>query len=503
MEFLTRYRNVIILFFVLPLSFIYELILSFRNRIYWYFLSTPHLHDEGVKKVQQQVIAWNNSGSTKPMCTARSPWKTMSPRTASFKNNCHQITINLRDILKVDTEKCIVRVEPLVNMGQITKYLLPLGYALAVMVEMEDLTVGGLVMGLGMETNSHHFGLIQETVAAYELILGDGTFIRSTPTENADLFYALPWSYGTLGFLVAVELKIVPIKPYIHLAYLPCHSLDEMCQLTQSLANDENGPHFLEVTVFNKNESVIMCGEFADVSTGEQKAKINKINYWFKPWFYKHVETFLKYGKSDEYIPLRHYYHRHTRSIFWELESMVPFGNHPVYRWLFGWLGAPKVSFIKLTMTPELRNEMAQMHVVQDFILPIAELKKSILLADELFNIYPMLIYFIKICDHGNYQGFLRKPENIIAGKDYGMYFDLGIYGIPPAVKNKQSWDMEKTMKKAECYTRDVKGYQCLYVNIFSNKEEFEQMFDHTFYRNMRIKYKAEKAFPEMYDKVR
>lgn len=48
--------------------------------------------------------------------------------------------------------------------------------------------------------------------------------------------------------------------------------------------------------------------------------QINPIGYFWKPWFFKHVEEFLKSGPAVEYIPLRHYYHRHTRSIFWELQ---------------------------------------------------------------------------------------------------------------------------------------------------------------------------------------
>ena len=36
----------------------------------------------------------------------------------------------------------------------------------------------------------------------------------------------------------------------------------------------------------------------------------------------------------DEYIPLKHYYHRFTRSIFWEIEDMIPFANHWLYRTL-------------------------------------------------------------------------------------------------------------------------------------------------------------------------
>lgn len=502
-KFGTKYRGIIIVVFCLPLSFLYECIFTLRNWLYWTFLMSPERHDERVKQVQEEVMTWVKAGSPRPMCTARREWLTMSPRIAMFKKNCHRININLRDILEVDTKKQTIRVEPLVSMGQITRHLLPLGYALAIMVEMEDLTVGGLVMGVGMETNSHRLGLIQQTVVAYEVVLGDGTLVKASATENEDLFYALPWSHGTLGLLVAIELKIVPVKSYMHVTYIPCHSLDEMCKLTKELAIAENAPNFLEVTVYSKEKSVIMCGEFADVTTKEQKAKVNYVNYWFKPWFYKHVEGFLTHGKSDEYIPLRHYYHRHSRSIFWELEPLIPFGNHPIYRWLFGWLGAPKVSFLKLTTTSEIRKATVELHVIQDFILPIDELKNSILLSHDLFDIYPLLIYPIRIYDTGKYQGFLRKPENLLPGKNYGMYYDLGIYGIPQAVKNENPWSATASVRKMEKYTREVKGYQCLYADIFASESEFKEMFDHSLYEQMRIKYKAEKAFPKVYDKIR
>ena len=43
----------------------------------------------------------------------------------------------------------VVRLEPLVTMGQVTALLLPLGWTLPVVPELDDLTVGGLVMGTG------------------------------------------------------------------------------------------------------------------------------------------------------------------------------------------------------------------------------------------------------------------------------------------------------------------------------------------------------------------
>lgn len=80
----------------------------------------------------------------------------MSPRVGKYKKTHKNIHIDLHDILEIDTQRRIVRVEPLVTMvwsfcvyshlhqGQITAALNPLGWTLAVVPELDDLTVGGL-----------------------------------------------------------------------------------------------------------------------------------------------------------------------------------------------------------------------------------------------------------------------------------------------------------------------------------------------------------------------
>ena len=38
---------------------------------------------------------------------------------------------------------------------------------------------------------------------------------------------------------------------------------------------------------------------------------------------------------------------RHSRSIFWEIQDIIPFGNNVVFRYLFGWLVPPKVRWYR------------------------------------------------------------------------------------------------------------------------------------------------------------
>ena len=84
-----------------------------------------------------QVGEWNKLQSeNKPfMCTARPNWLSLST-TFFNKEACHKIPIPLYDILELNEEKKTVRVEPMVSVGDITKYLIPKGYTLAVTLEI-------------------------------------------------------------------------------------------------------------------------------------------------------------------------------------------------------------------------------------------------------------------------------------------------------------------------------------------------------------------------------
>ena len=56
---------------------------------------------------------------------------------------------------------------------------------------------------------------------------------------------------------------------------------------------------------------------------------------------------------------------RHSRSIFWELQDIIPFGNNVVFRYLFGWLVPPKVSLLKLTQGKTLKRLYETKHMIQ------------------------------------------------------------------------------------------------------------------------------------------
>jgi delta24-sterol reductase len=208
-----QFRTPLLMFIVIPLSFITRLHNSFSA---WYGIHVAALattsHEDRVAYIVSQIKEWNKNGRKSKLRTARANWKAMSTKLSSNKQNEGKIEMpNMSHILKVDIENMTITAEPQVTMGQITHHLVPQGYALLIQVEMESITIGGVSMGFGMETNSHIIGFFQESVVGYEIVTSDGNVVKVTKESDSDLFYALPWSVGSIGFLVSVTAKITKV----------------------------------------------------------------------------------------------------------------------------------------------------------------------------------------------------------------------------------------------------------------------------------------------------
>lgn len=117
-------------------------------------------------------------------------------------------------------------------------------------------------MGTGVESSSHKFGLFQHICQAFEIVLCDGSVVKCTKESDPDLFYAIPWSHGTLGFLVSVELRIVPALKYVKLDYSPVTSLRQACEMFTKQTLKKHGNEFVECLMFSKDRGVVMTGQF-------------------------------------------------------------------------------------------------------------------------------------------------------------------------------------------------------------------------------------------------
>lgn len=546
-KFATRYRTPLVIAFVLPMSLIFDAFFYFRQKfIEKVHGNTPEMHDFRVEKIKSEIKMWDGK---RKMATARPNWLMMTPKLNEYKNSSHLVEIPLYDILEIDEQNMTVRCEPGVSMGQLSRFLKQQNLTIPVLPEMDDLTVGGLICGCGVESSSHIYGLFQAICVQYELVNFRGELIvANEKNENSDYFDAIPWSYGSLGFLVAATIRVIPAKKYVKLEY---HAFTEMnggveayCDLFKEASEDNSDPSknleniehtLIEGLVYSRNSAVVMLGSMVN-EVDEEVGDFNAIGKWYKPWFFKHVESFLT-GEKDrrtenienitnkeslkkiEFMPLRDYYHRHTKSIFWELQDIIPVGNNPVFRFLFGWMLPPKVGFLKLTQGETIRKMYEQQHVIQDMLVPMSRLKDSIDFFEENYSLYPLWLCPMKL--FGKKAGFLnletilkkqklkgiercgevRNPGLLSSGtKEDVMYVDVGAYGVPAACRKGEDFDADKIGRKVEDFVLENGGFQMLYADSYLNRDDFRKMFDHELLDKLRSGENrgAATAFPEV-----
>jgi len=78
------------------------------------------------------------------------------------------------------------------SFNKITRATVPMNLVLVVVAELDDLTVGGLINGYGIEGSFHIYGLFSDTVVALEVVLADGRVVgrqRITSTRTSSMLF--------------------------------------------------------------------------------------------------------------------------------------------------------------------------------------------------------------------------------------------------------------------------------------------------------------------------
>ena len=92
------------------------------------------------------------------MCTARPSWMSISQQRLGYKDRMCRVRLDaLRAIVRVDREEMTVSVEPNITIGFLNRALVRQGLTLPVVPELDNLTIGGLINGGGIESTSHKY----------------------------------------------------------------------------------------------------------------------------------------------------------------------------------------------------------------------------------------------------------------------------------------------------------------------------------------------------------
>jgi len=165
----------------------------------------------------------------------------------------------LNRVIEIDGEKRVAEVEGMTTFEDFADAALMKGLRPPVVPQLKTITIGGAVSGLGIEASSFRYGLVHETIEEMEILCGDGGIRICRPdNENSDLFYAIPNSYGSLGYILRLRVKLLPANPFVRIIH---HRFSDRMQFLSAMESactqSSNVPDFVEGVTFAPDDFVL------------------------------------------------------------------------------------------------------------------------------------------------------------------------------------------------------------------------------------------------------
>ena len=141
-------------------------------------------------------------------------------------------TLPLKHLLEFDPKGGILRAEGGITLEKIIRFILPHGWFLPVTPGTKFPTLGGCIAADVHGKNHHIDGTMGNFVDELEMLLADGSQVRCSRTENADLFRATLGGMGLTGFIYAARLRLKKVSSaYIRMRSIKTSSLAETCAI--------------------------------------------------------------------------------------------------------------------------------------------------------------------------------------------------------------------------------------------------------------------------------
>ena len=343
----------------------------------------------------------------------------------------------------------------------------------AVVPQLKTITVGGAVSGIGIESSSFRFGLVHETVEEMEILLADGRIIVCSSSSNQDLFFGFPNSYGTLGYVLRLKIRLIPAKRYVRLTHARFSTPEKFfASIAETCAG--SAVDYLDGTIFSHNEMYITRGDFTDDAPYVS-------DYTYMAIYYKSIQR-----KTDDWLTSKAYIWRWDTDWFW---CSKHFGVHlPAIRFLAK-LALNSSTYQRLMrLSQKLRpTSKTEESVIQDVDIPIENAVEffEFLLAE--IGITP-----VWICPFMNFE----RIYDLYALDSNKLYINFGFWDTIPSAYGEGHFN-----KKIESRLPGLNGKKALYSTAYYDEETFWEIFNRTRYQELKKKYDPDGILQDLYAK--
>ncbi len=154
----------------------------------------------------------------------------------------------------------------------------------------------------GFDTNSDttlHIGVFGYESSEYTVEV-----VNCNAENNySDLFAAIPNSYGTLGYILKLCAKTMPVKPYVKLQHVRYRDTGEYFDAVKEACQSD--VDFVDGSIFSDQEMYLSLGRFTDT------APYTSDYTWLKMYF-RSIQQ-----RSEDFLTIRDYIRRWDTDWFW------------------------------------------------------------------------------------------------------------------------------------------------------------------------------------------
>lgn len=403
-------------------------------------------------------------------------------------------TSQLNHIIKVDIDSMTALVEPNVPMDKLVERTLQGGLIPPVVMEFPGITVGGGFSGTGGESSSFKYGFFEQTAKSIEIIVPTGEIIIASTKYNPELFYGAASSFGTLGVITLIELKLIPAKPFVELLYYPVTSgAEAVAKIKEEAAKDNN--EYVDGILFAKDRGVICVGHLTS-DPGNSKAQ--RFSRAHDPWYYLHAEDLVNansLGPTREIIPIADYLFRYDRGGFWVGHFAFKYFKVPFNRFTRWFLD----DFLHTRMMYHSLHQsgLHKRYFLQDVGIPFSAADHFLDYVDETLGYYPLWLCPLQQAPRA--QRTLFNPSTLGNGSsESDIFLNVGIWAIGTGRPEEHII----ANREIECKVQALGGRKWLYAETYYSEDQFWEIYNRDAYENLRERYHAT-HLPSIYDKVK
>jgi FAD/FMN-containing dehydrogenase len=397
-------------------------------------------------------------------------------------------------VIEIDTERRIAEVEGMTTFEDFADATLSMGLRPPVVPELKTITIGGAVSGLGIEASSFRHGLVHETVEEMEILCGDGAIrICRADNENADLFHAIPNSYGSLGYILRLRVKLLPASPHVRLVHQRFRDRTSFFSAMEAAcARSPQAPDFVEGVAFTPDDFVLTTARLTYEGGPVSDYKGMRI-------YYRSLQS-----RTEDLLTMRDFLWRWDPDWFWCSRN---FGmQNPLLRRLLGRWMLRSDSYWKIqslyrkwkideracALRSALRLPVERFEqVIQDVEIPIEKAPEFMEFYFREIDIRPCWICPLRPLDTaGRWTLYAMEPG--------ALYLNFGFWGSVASSDR----EVGHYNRRIERIVQELDGRKSLYSQSFYPEDEFWRIYNGQAYRKLKSKFDPQGIFGNLYQKT-